>query len=350
MRIGYIISHRGETGPNRVVMDLVKLMSAHGHECCVFYLRDVCSGGKDFEYPCEVRKISLWKGFIDYDGFDVIHSNGFRANMFVFLHKPIKKCKTLFVTTLHSDIFEEFGIRFGSFLGPFLSWIFILANMRHDRIVALTEYAMSLYSTFYKNKKLSYIYNTRIMDRNANVSADEKKEIKSFKNKGVLLGMTSELVEIKGIETMLKAMTLLPNDFKLMIVGDGPLKKTFENRCKNLGIIGRVLFAGERHDAYRYIPFYDIFVQTSQSEGFSLSMLEAAAYGKKCVCSDLPIFSELYGDDVIKFKKSSEVNLADAILEISIVPSCGENLKRRYMTNFSPELFYKNYYKLYCGK
>ena len=41
MRVAYLTNHIGQTGVNQVIRDLVYVMNAKGHECKVFYLKEV---------------------------------------------------------------------------------------------------------------------------------------------------------------------------------------------------------------------------------------------------------------------------------------------------------------------
>ena len=40
MKIAYIVNHLGQTGVNHVVLDLIKQMQHHGHDCRLFYFED----------------------------------------------------------------------------------------------------------------------------------------------------------------------------------------------------------------------------------------------------------------------------------------------------------------------
>ena len=61
-----------------MVLDLVVQMVAHGHECCVFYQKEVEEGMKVVDYPCEVRRLQSWD---DLNGYDVVHAHGMGPEM-----------------------------------------------------------------------------------------------------------------------------------------------------------------------------------------------------------------------------------------------------------------------------
>jgi glycosyltransferase involved in cell wall biosynthesis len=68
----------------------------------------------------------------------------------------------------------------------------------------------------------------------------------------------------------------MPNVHGLM-VGDGPLKNESEKQVKNLGLHGRITFAGYQQDVRPWISISDVLFLTSDTEGMPGVVLEAAA-------------------------------------------------------------------------
>ena len=77
----------------------------------------------------------------------------------------------------------------------------------------------------------------------------------------------------------------------LLVVGDGPLRARVEREASELT---RVL--GQRRDVPRLLDAADIYVVTSQREGFSFSLLEAMAHRLPAVVTSLPENVEAIGD------------------------------------------------------
>jgi len=77
-------------------------------------------------------------------------------------------------------------------------------------------------------------------------------------------------------------------DAHLLVVGDGPDAAAIESAAAAAGIAERVHLLGQVSDAHRYraLAAADIFVSTSQHEGFGLVFLEAMAFGLPVVCYD----------------------------------------------------------------
>jgi glycosyltransferase involved in cell wall biosynthesis len=94
------------------------------------------------------------------------------------------------------------------------------------------------------------------------------------KNHRVILRIASELAR------------LLP-DFRLLLVGQGPLRPELERLADQAGLRDKVIFAGLRADVPRLmLGAMDVFVFPSFFEGLPLALLEAQAAGLPCLLSD----------------------------------------------------------------
>jgi glycosyltransferase involved in cell wall biosynthesis len=99
------------------------------------------------------------------------------------------------------------------------------------------------------------------------------------------------LVTQKGISTLLEALAHMPAsaDYRLTIVGDGPLRSEMSARLDTLGISGRVEWKGwvtldELRDLYRR---HHALVLTSNFEGMASVMLQAMASGCAVISTDV---------------------------------------------------------------
>lgn len=347
MKIAYLINHTGQTGVNHVVLDLVTVMMGHGHECCVFYQKELEEGVKSVAYPCKTVLLKSWD---DLKGFDVVHAHGMGPEMLA-LKARVKgtRSKALMVTTLHCYCFQDFFDLYGKVKGAAMGVAYLLTKKVFDRVVCLSKDMMQYYERWIPKRKLTYVYNTRSIDTaHLTVSNEEHEMLMQCKGDGVLIGMNCVLLYRKGIDVMLKAMALLPDRFRLMIVGDGKEKDTFQQMAQELGVEQRVCFAGRRNEACRYLPYYDIYAMPSRSEGFPLVLLEAAACGTKVVASSLPVVKECFSDvEVITFDMPDAQALANAIIKADEMEQLGENLKKRFEQDYAPEVFYRRYMEVY---
>ena len=74
---------------------------------------------------------------------------------------------------------------------------------------------------------------------------------------------------------------------RLVLIGDGPMRSAIERQAADLGLTGRVVFAGCRVDVTRLLlGAVDVFVMPSLREGLPLAGIEAQAARLPCVLSD----------------------------------------------------------------
>ncbi|MDT8861107.1 glycosyltransferase family 1 protein [Alkalihalobacillus sp. MEB130] len=73
---------------------------------------------------------------------------------------------------------------------------------------------------------------------------------------------------------------------KLVLVGDGPLRKEIEAKVKTLQLEDKVLFLGVRSDIDRLLQCFDVFVFPSLHEGLPVTLIEAQGAGLPCIVSD----------------------------------------------------------------
>lgn len=89
----------------------------------------------------------------------------------------------------------------------------------------------------------------------------------------------------------------------LMLVGDGPLRKSIEQKSVELGLNTKVVFTGVRSDINKIVSAIDVLVFPSLYEGLPVSLVEAQAGGLTIVCSD---------------RVSKEVKLSEAVSFLSL--------------------------------
>lgn len=73
---------------------------------------------------------------------------------------------------------------------------------------------------------------------------------------------------------------------KLMIVGDGELRKALEDQIRKSGLEDNVLLLGWKPDVENYLQAMDCFLLPSRFEGLGIAAIEAAASGLPCAVSD----------------------------------------------------------------
>ncbi len=81
-------------------------------------------------------------------------------------------------------------------------------------------------------------------------------------------------------------------DWRLLLIGDGPLKSEYEKLADRLGLSPRISFLGTRDDVALQLAQSQLFVLVSKTEDFPLSILEGMRAGLPVVASDVGGVSE----------------------------------------------------------
>lgn len=84
----------------------------------------------------------------------------------------------------------------------------------------------------------------------------------------------------------------------LMLVGDGPEKKSIENLVYVLGLKEKVIFTGNRSDIPEMMNLFDVFVFPSIYEGLGIALIEAQAAGLPCIVADTIVDEAILSDEV----------------------------------------------------
>jgi len=99
----------------------------------------------------------------------------------------------------------------------------------------------------------------------------------------------ARLMPWKGIDGLIRITGLLPDDIRLIIVGDGPEMASLKEQVKNQGLGKRVNFTGKiaKDDVFKRLTRSTVFALNSRYEGFPHTVLEAMAAGTVAVATDV---------------------------------------------------------------
>lgn len=147
----------------------------------------------------------------------------------------------------------------------------------------------------------------------------------------IVVGHVGRLMTPKNHEFLLRFFAVLPENSRLLLVGDGELRQNLERQADELGIRSRVIFAGVRSDVNRLLQAMDVFAFPSLYEGLPVSIVEAQAAGLPCVISDkVPIEckktelvqqiplnagAKVWADAVLKLCNQPRQNTQDQIIK-----------------------------------
>jgi len=100
----------------------------------------------------------------------------------------------------------------------------------------------------------------------------------------------ARLVPVKNIDLQIKAMVSLSNKYpevRLKIVGDGPEKGRLIRLVLKLKLGDIVEFVGYQKEVDSWYENADVFVLSSDSEGWGVVVIEAASYGLPIIMTDV---------------------------------------------------------------
>ncbi|TRZ81279.1 glycosyltransferase [bacterium] len=246
---------------------------------------------------------------------DIIHYHGIGPSLFLWIPRIINpKIKVL--STFHCQdykhqkwsFFARAILKLGELCSVYLS---------HQTIVVSKH--LKKYVKDHYQRKAVYIPNgiyPIINQKSPNKSDEESLIWWNLKPKKYILTV-NRLVRHKGIHTLIKAYQRLDpklqQNKKLVIVGDSSFTDDY---LKELKIMAQnnpnIIFTGQQTGRSLRILFQNayLFVHPSESEGMSLSLLEALDYGIPVLISNIPANLEIAKNYGFVFKNRDYYDLS----------------------------------------
>jgi len=116
------------------------------------------------------------------------------------------------------------------------------------------------------------------------------KESITIKPDEVVIVCVARLSHVKRIDLLLDSLSQLSVEhgaWKCIVVGGGPLESDLRARATELGLSSSIVFTGQVGDVRPYLKMADLFVLSSDKEGFPYALLEAMVCGLACVVTDV---------------------------------------------------------------
>ena len=174
----------------------------------------------------------------------------------------------------------------------------------------------------------------------------------------VVVGTVARLNPVKDLETLIQAFALVRSrvpDPLLFLIGDGSERDRLEELSAALGVRSEVIFAGHRDDARSLLPAFDLFLNTSVSEGLSVTILEAMAAALPVVATSVGGTPELLVDTSVGLlvEKGQPQATAEAIERLlhdsAVREAMGPAARQRVIDSFSIARMIDRYTAIYEG-
>lgn len=176
------------------------------------------------------------------------------------------------------------------------AYIYIMRHLIHGVSTNLLACSKEAGKYLYGEKglrKKKYSYFPNIVDYSPFI-VDLQNDVQKFKQKEgltnkLVIGHIGRFIEAKNHHFLLKVLKhmLINNpNVRLLLVGDGDLRKMIEEEAKKQDVYEHIRFVGVREDIPVLLQSMDAFVFPSLHEGLGLVLLEAQASGLPCFVSD----------------------------------------------------------------
>lgn len=297
-------------GAEKVLIDILKNMDRSRYDLTLLleYKEDVYTSSipEDVKVRSLYRRSGIWlerfhRGLRIVRCYDLFHSLIYRL---AFLWLMRKESYDTIVSFMEGE-----AVRIHSYLNHKakrnVSWVHIdfkkkhwslefFRNKRHeygcyammDKIIFVSDDARKSFLDIYPLSEsfTKVLYN--LIDRNAILKLSDK----TFEKPKMTICMTGRLNQQKRYDRALEVMKMLKNDgvdVELWILGTGELEAELKEQANKLGIAETCRFCGFVRPPYPYMKAADIYLSTSEAEGYPLVLCEALCLGLPVVATDI---------------------------------------------------------------
>lgn len=313
IRICYVIDKLGVGGAERLTIETINFLNKELFDVSLVYLlRNKDDGdllhllnpGINVRY-FDLEKYKFFERIYELSkaisGFDIVHSCLENSNLFCGLAKFLMRTNGKFISTIHG--FDGIHIDDPN-LRQFYSQMSYKHNVLHNQIqnfvfkpyekfIAVSHYTKK-YLIEFRNvdtSKIEVIYHGINLDSysDSKLTDGSIKEKYGLLESDFVLGYVGRLSYAKGLEYMIDELKLIINvlpKIKLVIVGEGVLRKKLEALTIQNNIQNNVIFTGVVKNVQEHYKIFDYLILPSMSEGLNLSILESMYFGIPVIASD----------------------------------------------------------------
>lgn len=336
------------------VLNLQRELECRGHEVRILTLSGtaesytesnvtyVASVNADRIYPQARVAVNPWSGEIEKLMRwcpQVIHSQC-EFSTFFMACRIAGELNIPIVHTYHT-VYEDYT----HYFSPVKKWgraavgAFTRKVLSHTRCVIVpTEKVRRILLRYGVNQEIRVIPTGIEMERYSKVLSDgERQELRrqlGIPEQAGTAVFVGRLAREKNLEEILSMISMAKQEnFRLLVVGDGPYRQTLEEYVKKRGIGNQVIFTGmvSPDEVYKYYQAGDVFVSASTSETQGLTYVEALANGLPALCRKDDCLEEVIENGVNGWQYEDSIDFMEKLGEI-LAPENGE-LRRRLSVN-----------------
>jgi len=368
MKILHVIDSSGLYGAEVMLMHLMQAQKGLGYEPVLCSIRDLDTAENPLEIKARrndlvVRSLPMRRGYslngaialnqIAFDeSTDIVHSHGYKSDILLG-SVPTARQRLPFIRTLHGWTSTSWRSRIW-----FYEWLDIIFLRRAEAIVKVTrECFRRIRYLALKGKKVFCVENGICeLELDANVMANEDRSFRRFFEDAFVIGTIGRLSHEKGIEFLIQSMIDLKtcnNNLKLVVLGDGEDKAKLTSMIYKEALDDKILLAGYRNNATDYLPFFDLFVLPSLTEGLPITILEAMQAERPIVATRVGGIPEVLGNGRygVLVEPGNSKALADAVLDVRRNPNMAceraKEARKLALTRYSSDRMAKEYQRVY---
>ena len=347
-RILFIIDSLGAGGAEKVVLTLARTMIQSGHDVTIITVDNNVEYDIDFaahihtldfkkyrfeptyhKYAKKLRNL-VAKLEQEHGRFDLITSHLQKAHRLTSVAYLSKAYYVVHSTISKSSLAGRSGLRL-YFKRRRLQKLF-----NNKKIITVSEgIAIDLLDTvLVKPKSIKTIYNPVDYD----TLRQKANEPNPFQNEDYIIHI-GRLTPSKRHDILLQAYAKSQVSQKLLLLGDGPLKKSMQQLATELGIKDKVIFAGFHINPYPIIKGATLSVLTSDYEGLPTVLIESLALGVPVLSTDCPSGPReiLTGELVKQLVPADDINtLTENIKKLSQKRDLYSALNKVALEKFKP--------------
>lgn len=343
-------------GVEKVMYELMESLSQDGIDCDMLcadethqkhtYIKRLNDKARIIVTPTWIKRYAtcispqmIWELRKRCQAYDIVHVH--HPDPMAALAMLLSGYKGKVVLHWHSDIIKQHALL--KFYMPLQNWLI----RRADVVVGTTPvYVKESPHLVKARNKLTSI------PIGINPIHPEPEKVKAIRNRFAgkkIVFSLGRLVEYKGYKYLVKAASMLPDDYVVLIGGSGALHDDLQGRIEQYHLQGKVILLGRvpDEDLPAYYGACDLYCLSSiyKTEAFAIVQIEAMSCGKPIVATNIPYSGVSWvneeGVSGLNVEPRNAEALCEAIRKIAenheLYQKLSEGARQRFENHFTRE-------------